>query len=137
LSIRCSLWLGHWNTFRSDDLSRIKKFVVFHQDFVLFFVWRFWCFDKWSLRMKAFLHTEQTCFFSPVCVRRWRLNSSDRANVLSHLGHEHENGLSPTKKKICSFLCHYNNRREAVLFLRTYNVTYQYANEYEPWDVMI
>ena len=44
--------------------------------------WRFTCLLRWSLRMKRLSHTGQANLFSPVCVRKWRANSSERANLL-------------------------------------------------------
>lgn len=69
-----------------------------------FFVvmWRRACLVRWSLRMNRRSHTGHTNFFSPVCVRRWRESSSDRANLLSQPSQLQLNGFSPTggeKKK--------------------------------------
>ena len=55
------------------------------------------CFERWSLRMKRRSHTGHTNFFSPVCVRRWRDNSSERANFFSHPSQVHVNGFSPAR----------------------------------------
>ncbi len=88
-SLRIKIYTFHeWFLFNQDD-----------DDDDLIFWWRFWCLAKWSLLINAFWHTEQTCFFSPVCVRRCRLNSSDRANVLLQSAQEHENGFSPKQNK--------------------------------------
>lgn len=57
------------------------------------------CFARWSLRMKRLWQTGQTNFFSPVWVRRWRDNSSERANFLSQPSHLHLKGFSPAKKR--------------------------------------
>lgn len=54
-----------------------------HEDALLVVMCRRACLVKWSLRMKRRSHTLQTNFFSPVCVRRWRESSSERANFLS------------------------------------------------------
>lgn len=57
------------------------------------------CFARWSLRMKRLWQTGQANFFSPVWVRRWRDNSSERANLLSQPSHLHLKGFSPLKDR--------------------------------------
>lgn len=57
------------------------------------------CFARWSLRMKRLRHTVQANLFSPVCVRRWRDSSSERANRLSQPSHLHLKGFSPMRRK--------------------------------------
>lgn len=65
----------------------------------IFFVvmWRRACLVRWSLRMNRRSHTGHTNFFSPVCVRRWRESSSDRANLLSQPSQLQLKGFSPKK----------------------------------------
>lgn len=58
-------------------------------------IWRRACLVRWSLRMKRLSQTGQTNFFSPVCVRRWRESSSERANFLSQPSQLQLNGFSP------------------------------------------
>lgn len=57
------------------------------------------CLVKWSLLMKHFSHSGQLKRFSPVCVRQWRVSSSDRENFLLHSGQVHLKGRSPKKTK--------------------------------------
>lgn len=63
----------------------------------IFFVvmWRRACLVRWSLRMNRRSHTGHTNFFSPVCVRRWRESSSERANLLSQPSQLQLKGFSP------------------------------------------
>lgn len=67
----------------------------------IFFVvmWRRACLVRWSLRMNRRSHTGQTNFFSPVCVRRCRDSSSERANLLSQPSQLQLNGFSPSGGK--------------------------------------
>lgn len=67
----------------------------------IFFVvmWRRACLVRWSLRMNRRSHTGQTNFFSPVCVRRWRESSSERANLLSQPSQLQLKGFSPKRRK--------------------------------------
>lgn len=67
----------------------------------IFFVvmWRRACLVRWSLRMKRRSHTGHTNFFSPVCVRRWRESSSERANLLSQPSQLQLKGFSPKEGK--------------------------------------
>lgn len=67
----------------------------------IFFVvmWRRACLVRWSLRMNLLSHTGHTNFFSPVCVRRWRESSSDRANLLSQPSQLQLKGFSPKRRK--------------------------------------
>lgn len=62
--------------------------------------WRRLCLERWSLRMNFLLQIGQVKFFSPVCVRLCRDNSSDRANFLVHPSHIHWNGFSPAENNI-------------------------------------
>lgn len=68
--------LGRANLLRSLDSAG-------HEDALLVVMCRRACFVRWSLRMKRRSHMLQANFFSPVCVRRWRESSSERANFLS------------------------------------------------------
>ena len=57
------------------------------------------CFVKWSLLMNLRSQIEQTNFFSPVCVRLCRDNSSERENCLAHPSQVQTKGFSPEKRK--------------------------------------
>lgn len=70
-----------------------------HDDALLVVMCRRACLVKWSLRMKRRSHTVQTNFFSPVCVRRWRESSSERANRLSQPSQWQLNGFSPAESE--------------------------------------
>lgn len=61
--------------------------------------WRRACLVRWSLRMKHLVQRGQAKRFSPVCVRKWRVSSSEREKRLLQLGHVHWNGLSPKDKE--------------------------------------
>lgn len=69
-----------------------------HDAALLVFMWRRVCLVRWSLRMKRRSHTLHTNFFSPVCVRRWRESSSERANFLSQPSQWQLNGFSPKRE---------------------------------------
>ena len=49
--------------------------------------------------MKRLSQTEQTKFFSPVCVRVCRTSSSERANRFKQPFQLHGNGFSPAKTR--------------------------------------
>lgn len=70
------------------------------------------CLDRWSLRMKLLWHKWQINFFSPVCVRRWRDSSSERANRLSQPSHLHLKGFSPDIKK--NIKCFYSPSKDQI-----------------------
>lgn len=57
------------------------------------------CLVRWSLLMKHLSHSGQVKRFSPVCVRTWRVSSSDRENFFTQSGHVHRNGLSPVHQR--------------------------------------
>lgn len=63
------------------------------------------CFERWSERINLFEHWVQTNFFSPVCVRRWRCNSSDRVNLLVHMFQSQTNGLFPSCPRRWALRC--------------------------------
>lgn len=66
---------------------------------------RFMCNDKWSDRLNDLVHNLQRNGLMPVCLRKCRVNSSDRAKRHSHPSHVHTYGFSPMKKeKIASKL---------------------------------
>lgn len=69
-----------------------------HEDALLLVMCRRACLVRWSLRMKRRSHTVHTNFFSPVCVRRWRESSSERANFLSQPSQWQLNGFSPAER---------------------------------------
>lgn len=54
--------------------------------------------------MKHLSHIGQLKRFSPVCVRVWRVSSSDRENFLPQLGQVHSNGRSPEEINTC-YIC--------------------------------
>lgn len=68
-----------------------------HEGIFFVVMWRRACLVRWSLRMNRRSHTGHTNFFSPVCVRRWRESSSDRANLLSHPSQLQLKGFSPKR----------------------------------------
>lgn len=61
------------------------------------------CLVRWSLRMKRRSHRGQANFFSPVCVRRCRDSSSERANLRSQPCQLQLNGFSPVCVLIWAF----------------------------------
>ena len=58
-------------------------------------VWVLTCLLRWSLRINLLLHVGQANRFSPVCVRRWRCNSSDRVNRFPQNNQLQTKGRSP------------------------------------------
>ena len=66
------------------------------------------CFDRWSERMKRLLHTGQAKRFSPVWVRRWRCNSSERVKRLPQKSQLQTNGRSPVCQRRWAFLIYAN-----------------------------
>ena len=62
------------------------------------FMWALMCFVRWSLRMNRWPQPGQTNFFSPVCQRRCRERSSERANCRLHPSILQWNGFSPEKR---------------------------------------
>lgn len=62
--------------------------------------WRRACLVKWSLRIKHLVQRGQANRFSPVCVRKWRVSSSDREKRLMQPAHVHWNGLSPEEDEV-------------------------------------
>ena len=73
-----------------------------------------WSDDRFSWTPSGRSNRRGFSLFSP-CVRRCRLNSSERANVLSQLAHEQENGFSPRTERKKKISC--NNQRELFLVL--------------------
>ena len=70
---------------------------------------RFSCLTKWSDLTNRLAQMEQANFFSPVCIRRWRESSSERANFLSQPSNGHEYGRSPEKiKKVKTLWFYYS-----------------------------
>lgn len=59
----------------------------------------YWCLFIWSARWsdleKHLSQWEHLKGLDPVCFLKWRVNSSDRANLHSHPSHEHLYGFSP------------------------------------------
>lgn len=78
----------------------------------------FMCSDKWSDLEKARSHTLHLNGLSPVCLRKWRVNSSDLANRHVQPSHVHTYGFSPereihisslTEVMVCSILEGFNH----------------------------
>lgn len=67
--------------------------------------WRRACLVRWSLRVKRLEQSGQGKRFSPVCVRWWRANSSERANFLSQPGQSQAKGRSPVCVRRCDLRC--------------------------------
>ncbi len=67
--------------------------------------WVFECFDKWSERIKRLPHFGHAKRFSPVCVRKWRCNSSERVNALPQKSQWQRNGRSPACQRRWAFKC--------------------------------
>ncbi len=67
--------------------------------------WVFECFDKWSERIKRLPHFGHAKRFSPVCVRIWRCNSSERVNALPQKSQLQRNGRSPACQRRWAFKC--------------------------------
>lgn len=83
-----------WGVLPAAILFRLRTSAC--QEGIFFVVmWRRACLVRWSLRMNRRSHTGQTNFFSPVCVRRWRESSSERANLLSQPSQLQLKGFSP------------------------------------------
>lgn len=57
--------------------------------------WRRRCLAKWSERAKHRPHSSHAKLRSPVCCRRWRASSSERANERSQPSNVHRYGFSP------------------------------------------
>lgn len=53
------------------------------------------CSDRWSDRENERWHRWQRNGFCPVCLRKWRVSSSDRANFQVQPSHVHWYGFSP------------------------------------------
>ncbi len=60
---------------------------------------RFMCSDRWSDRENERWHRWQRNGFCPVCFRKWRVSSSDRANFQVQPSHVHWYGFSPARPK--------------------------------------
>ena len=58
------------------------------------------CSDRWSDREKERWHRWQRNGFCPVCLRKWRVSSSDRANFQVQPSHVHWYGFSPIRSNI-------------------------------------
>ncbi len=71
--------------------------------------WVRMCAERWSLRRKQRRHTVQGYGRSPVCLRMWRVSSSERAKLHSQSSHVHTKGRSPERLRTCV--------RRALLFL--------------------
>lgn len=67
--------------------------------------WRFTCFARWSLLMNRLWQTAQANFFSPVCVRLCRDNSSLREKRRLQSSYGHGNGRSPVWVRVWAFRC--------------------------------
>ena len=62
----------------------------------------YWCLFMWRARWsdleKLLSHWAHLKGLTPVCLRRWRVSSSDRANRHSQPSHEHRYGFSPERE---------------------------------------
>ena len=63
------------------------------------------CKARWSEREKALSHSLQWKGLSPVCLRLWRVSSSDRANRQPQSSHSQMYGFSPVCVRRWAFRC--------------------------------
>ena len=107
----CMRWLKRWCTSCSSvNALEVQSILLrlFVQDDVtahdvvsvtssVFVSWRFMWSDRWSDRAKLRSHSRQRKGLSPVCLRTWRVSSSERANSHWHVSYGHLYGFSPAK----------------------------------------
>lgn len=65
----------------------------------------FTCLERWSDRINRLLQTWQANRFSPVWVRKWRCNSSDRVNLFPQNSQLQTKGRSPVCQRKWAFRC--------------------------------
>lgn len=88
------IWSGHFSSKKREVPSWSLR--VTHQLGVLCLGrCRLLCRAKWSDRPNARKHVGQMNGLAPVCLRMWRVSSSERAKLQSHSGHVHKYGFSP------------------------------------------
>lgn len=63
------------------------------------------CKARWSEREKVRGQNWQLKGRSPVCFRKWRVSSSERANFQPQPSHEQAYGFSPKRRGSCECYC--------------------------------